>query len=283
MRGCQCGCEGEGLFGLAEEDAEGGGFAGEGGGERGGIGDLGDIGAAGLLGAFEGDAAPAFGALGGGEGEVLLGAAGKDGRDSGDAQFGGFLDGPLEAIELEDGEEKVDGEGRVGFQLFVEGEEDFRLLVIAGGGAEFGDFGAMEEAVGYDVEELAGLCAEDAGEVDGLLAGEGGLGGMAGLRRPGVGDEAASHRAGNREQGTGNSKQRQVHCEEPGTWFTEQQREGKGSGFRGALWALAFCSLFPVPWLLAFCSLFTVPCSLVIGILFPIYCSLFPDLWGGGR
>ena len=125
MRGCQCGCEGEGLFGLAEEDAEGGGFAGEGGGERGGIGDFGDIGAAGLLGAFEGDAAPAFGALGGGEGEVLLGAAGKDGRDSGDAQFGGFLDGPLEAVELEDGEEKVDGEGCVGFQLFVEGEEDF--------------------------------------------------------------------------------------------------------------------------------------------------------------
>ena len=69
--------------------------------------------------------------FGGGEGEVLLGAAGKDGRDAGDAEFGGLLDGPLEAVELEDGEQKVDGEGRVGFQLFVEGEEDFRLLVIA--------------------------------------------------------------------------------------------------------------------------------------------------------
>ena len=177
---------------FAEEDAEGCGFAGECGGERGGIGDFGDVGAAGLLGGFEGDAAPAFGSLGGGEGEVLLGAAGEDGRDAGDAQFGGLFDGPLEVVELEDGEEKVDGEGCVGFQLFVEGEEDFGVLLIAARGADFGDFGAVEEAVGDDVEELAGLGAEDAGEVDGLLAGEGGVGGMAGLRGPGVGDEAAA-------------------------------------------------------------------------------------------
>ena len=188
----ECSGEGEGLLGFAEEDAEGGGFAGEGGGERGGVGDIGDVGAAGLLGGFEGDAAPAFDAFGGGEGEALLGAAGKDGRDAGDAQFGGFLDGPLEAVELEDGEQKVDGEGRVGFQLFVEGEEDFGVLLIAARGADFGDFGSVEEAVGDDVEELAGLGAQDAGEVDGLLAGEGGVGGMAGLRRPGVGDEAAA-------------------------------------------------------------------------------------------
>ena len=60
------------------------------------------------------------------------------------------------------------------------------------GGADFGDFGSVEEAVGDDVEELAGLGAQDAGEVDGLLAGEGGVGGMAGLRGPGVGDEAAA-------------------------------------------------------------------------------------------
>jgi len=113
------------LFSLAEEDAAGGGLAGESGGEWGGIGDFGDIGAAGLLGGLECDATPAFGTFGGGEGEVLFRAAGEDGRDAGDAEFGGLLYGPLEAVELEDGEQKVDGEGCVGFQLFVEGEEDF--------------------------------------------------------------------------------------------------------------------------------------------------------------
>src|ERR1019366_1704430 len=107
----QCGGEGEGLLGFAEEDAEGGGFAGEGGGERGGVGDLGDVGAAGLLGGLQGDAAPAGYSLFGGEGEVFLGAAGEDGGDTGDAELGGLLDGPLEAIELEDGEQEVDGGG----------------------------------------------------------------------------------------------------------------------------------------------------------------------------
>ena len=43
-----------------------------------------------------------------------------------------------------------------------------------------GDFGAVEEAVGDDVVDLAGLGAEDAGEMGGLLAGEGGVGGVAG-------------------------------------------------------------------------------------------------------
>ena len=49
------------------------------------------------------------------------------------------------------------------------------------------DLGAVEEAVGDDVVDLAGLGAEDAGEVEGLIAGEGGGGGG-----PGVGDEAAA-------------------------------------------------------------------------------------------
>ena len=146
---------------------------------------VGDVGAAGLLGGFEGDAAPAFGAFGSGEGEMLLGAAGEDGRDAGDAEFGGFLDGPLEVIELEDGEQEVDGQGGVGFEFFVEDEGDF-------GVGDGGDFGAVEEAVGDDVEDLAGLGAEDAGEVGGLLAGEGGVSGVAGWRGPGVGDEAAA-------------------------------------------------------------------------------------------
>ena len=127
----QRGGEGEGLFGFAEEDAEGRGFGLRGRGERGGIGDFGNVGAAGLLGGLEGDAAPAFDAFGGGEGEVLLGAAGEDGRDAGDAEFGGFFDGPLEVVELEDGEQQMDGQCGVGFEFLVEGEADFRGLFIA--------------------------------------------------------------------------------------------------------------------------------------------------------
>ncbi len=73
--------------------------------------------------------------------------------------------------------------GGVGGELFVEGEVD---LVFG----DAGDFGAMEEAVGDDVVDLAGLGAEDAGEVVGLVAGERGRGGG-----PGVGDEAATGHA----------------------------------------------------------------------------------------
>ena len=115
------------LFGFAEQDAGGALFLFEGGFEGDGVGDLGDGGAAGLLGGFEGDAAPAFGAFGGGEGEVFFGAAGEDGGDACDAELGGFFDGPLHVIELEDGEEEVEGEGGVGFEFFVEGEEDIVL------------------------------------------------------------------------------------------------------------------------------------------------------------
>ncbi len=148
--------------------------------EGSGVGDLGDGGAAGLLGGFEGDAAPAVDTFGGGLGEVFFGAAGEDGGDAGDAEFGGFFDAPLEMVELEDGDEEMEGEGGVGLELFVEGEVD-------GLRSDGGDRGAVEEAVGDDVIDLAGLGAEDAAEVGGLIAGEGGSGG-----RPGVGDEAAA-------------------------------------------------------------------------------------------
>lgn len=130
------------------------------------------------------DAAPSIDAPGGGLGEVLLGASCEDGCDAGDAEFGGFLDGPFEVIELEDGEEEVEGECGFGFVFFVESEGD---LVVA----DCGDFGAVKEAVGDDVEDLAGLGSEDACKVCGLVAGE--CGGGA-LWVPGVGDPtAASH------------------------------------------------------------------------------------------
>ena len=62
--------------------------------------------------------------------------------------------------------------------------------------ADFGDFGSVEEAVGGTTfEELAGLGAQDASEVDGLLTGEGWRGWdcrNCPERNEGVCDEAAS-------------------------------------------------------------------------------------------
>jgi len=84
-RSFEGGGEGGGLFGFAEEDAGRALLFFEGDFELGGVGDLGDGGATGLLGGFEGYAAPAFSALGGGLGEVLFGSAGEDGSDLRDA------------------------------------------------------------------------------------------------------------------------------------------------------------------------------------------------------
>src|SRR5206468_3517795 len=77
--GAQCPGERDGLLGFAEEDAERCRFGGEGGGELRRAGDLGDVAAAGLLGGFEGYAAPAFEALGGGGGGGALAGGGRSG------------------------------------------------------------------------------------------------------------------------------------------------------------------------------------------------------------
>ena len=171
------------MFGFAEEDAGGGFFLFESLLEGDGVGDVGNVGAAGLLGGFKSDATPALDAFGGGLSEVLFGAAGEDGCDAGDPQFSSLFDGPLHVVELEDGKEQMEREGGVGFQFFMEGEED---LVFA----NVGNFRAVKEAIGDDVVDLAGGGAEHAGEVSGLITGEGGGGGG-----PGVGDEAATGHA----------------------------------------------------------------------------------------
>ncbi len=94
-----------GLFGLARAGC-GWGWSRLRGRARGvGSAISGMVGAAGLLGGFEGDAAPAFGTFGRGEGEMFFRAAGEDGRDPCYTELGGFFDGPLEVIELEDGEQ----------------------------------------------------------------------------------------------------------------------------------------------------------------------------------
>jgi hypothetical protein len=86
-------------------------------------------------------------------------------------------------IEFEDGEKKMEGEGGVGGELFVEDEVDLLL-------AHADDLCAVKEAVGHDVIDLAGLGSQHAGKVYGLIAGEAGSGGS-----PGVGDEAATGHA----------------------------------------------------------------------------------------
>jgi len=176
------GLEGGGLIEFAKEDAGGGGLGGEDGFEGGGVSDLRDGGSARLFRGFKGDATPAFGSFAGGLREVFFGAAGEDGGDAVDAELGGFFDGPLKVVELEDGEQEMEGKGGVGFELFMEGEGDAV-------GSDGGDLGAVKEAAGDEVEGLAGLGTEDAGEVGGLVAGE--VGGVA-VTVPGVGDEAAA-------------------------------------------------------------------------------------------
>src|SRR5271154_5729378 len=83
----------------------------------------------------------------------------------------------------------MEREGGVGGELFVEEEFDASVFFVAAG-ADGGDLGAVEEAVGNDVVDLTGGGAEDAGEVGGLIAGE-----RCGGGGPGVGDEAATGHA----------------------------------------------------------------------------------------
>jgi len=102
---------------------------------------------------------------------VLLCAAREDGCDASGAEFGGLLDAPLEMIELEDGKQEMDWECGVGFELFVKLEDN-----LAVGDSEH--FGPVQKAVRNYIKYLSGLCAKDASEVCGLVAGErcGGVG-----------------------------------------------------------------------------------------------------------
>ena len=135
------------MFSFAEQDTNGALLVFEGGLEGRGGGDFRDGGAAGLFGGFERDAAPAFGTFEGSLREVFFGSAGEDRGDAGDAKFGGFFDGPLHVVELEDGEEEMEGKRCIGFEFFVEREEDAGVI---GPAAEIysGDFGAVEEPAG---------------------------------------------------------------------------------------------------------------------------------------
>ena len=155
-----------------------------------------------LLRRFDSDATPAFGARSGCLSEMLLAAARDDGNDARGSELGDFLDGPLHAIEFEDGEQESDGERGIGFDFGDEVEADR----VAG---DAGDDAMPDVAAGDDIEFHAGFGAEDADEVGGLIAGERG-----GRFIPGVGDPAAAGH-GERVQGTG--------CRVQGTGYRRQR------------------------------------------------------------
>ena len=85
------------------------------------------VGAARLLRGLVRDAAPALGALLRSLGQVLFCSPRDDRRDRGNAELGGFLDCPLHAIELVDGEDQRDGQRGIGFELGGQVEADFAL------------------------------------------------------------------------------------------------------------------------------------------------------------
>jgi len=74
----------------------------------------------------------------------------------------------------------MEGKGGVVFELFVK-DEVYASFIYGD------DLGAVEEAAGYNVEDLARFGAEDASEMGGLVAGEG-----SGCVGEGVGNPAAA-------------------------------------------------------------------------------------------
>ncbi len=96
---------------------------------------------------------------------MFLGATREDGCDALDTELGRLLDGPLVAIELEDGEQKMEGEGGVSQHLFMQQKNNFGI-------GHGDDFGPVKVSAGDDVEDLAGLGAEDTREVLRLHSGK---------------------------------------------------------------------------------------------------------------
>ena len=61
---------------------------------------------------------------------MLLAAACDDGQDALGPQLGGFLDGPLHAIEFEDGEQQRDGQSGISLDFGDQVEADLESPVI---------------------------------------------------------------------------------------------------------------------------------------------------------
>ena len=132
------------------------------------------------------DTSPAIDTLDGCLRQMLLGPARDDGGDAVYAELRRFLYRPLEVIEFEDGEEKVEGQGAISLKFLGKVEEN---AFLPGCLVDGGHFGTVQEAAGDDVVDLTGFGTEDTGEVERLGTGELSLGGGS---IPAVGDEAAS-------------------------------------------------------------------------------------------
>ena len=122
--------------------------------------------APGLLAALARDFSPTLSALGGGGGQAFFSARGTHGNNAGDAELGGFLDQPLEAVELDERGEQSDGWlGGFGGEGLEDAERDTLRTDV-------GDFREISTVVVGKLVALAGLGAQDAREVPGIVAGQ---------------------------------------------------------------------------------------------------------------
>src|ERR1039457_2269935 len=113
---------------------------------------------------------PALDPFAGGFQESLLAARGVYGNDGRNAQFGGFLDQPLETIELDEGGVERQAHGRRRRVQRFDDAEDHAFLFHGG------DLGQIDASAVGDFVLLSGFGAQHAGEMAGILAAQ--LGGV---------------------------------------------------------------------------------------------------------
>src|SRR5437868_12905102 len=98
---------------------------------------------------------------------MLAGALGNDGNDASDSQLGTLFNGPLHAVELEDGKRKRDMQRRSGGYFFS--ELKLNSIILNGG------YPCTPDGIaGYDIALLAKAGAEDAREMVGMGSYKGG-------------------------------------------------------------------------------------------------------------
>ena len=137
---------------------------------------------------FVRDAPPAFRALLRGLRQMLLRSARDHRRDRRNAEFGGFFDRPLHAIELVDGHHQSNGQRGVGLELGGEVEANFARF---SGQGDRGHLGMKDAAARHNVGFHARLRAQHARQMFGLRTNDG-----CGCFVPMFGDPAAArHRA----------------------------------------------------------------------------------------
>lgn len=127
-----------------------------------------------LLGAFEQNLAPTLDALGGGHFQAFLRPRADEGLDDVRAELGGFLEDPLELVELHQRQYQRDLAGIFGDLELFENFEAHQLLVRGG------DFGEIKMLLVGDLIDVSRLHAQDLGEMFGVLTAQLGVAGMDG-------------------------------------------------------------------------------------------------------